>query len=267
MSEPQPPNLLIAGVQKGGTTWLHQMLARHPDVFMTSVKELNYFNRRDLVRSADAWAAYLAHFEEAGTTRIRGESTPHYFWVKDEASPFSPRPRHDNAEEIDRRLGSETQIVVVLRHPVDRAVSAAHHNFARGRIGRTESIWDASVKLGLVDLGFYGRHLPRWLSVFGTGRFHVMLYDDLVSDPRRFVADLASRIGVAPSETWLDALDLGARINDRAALLADHREDGESYQGIASSDRERLAELYRHDIEAVEALLGREVWTAGHTSA
>ena len=32
------------GAQKSGTTWLARMLAGHPDVFVTPVKEIHYFD-------------------------------------------------------------------------------------------------------------------------------------------------------------------------------------------------------------------------------
>ena len=31
------PNLLIAGAQKSGTTWLHKLLAQHPDIALKAV--------------------------------------------------------------------------------------------------------------------------------------------------------------------------------------------------------------------------------------
>src|SRR4051794_16530129 len=37
------PDFLIAGVPKAGTTALHAALARHPDLFLPSVKEPKFF--------------------------------------------------------------------------------------------------------------------------------------------------------------------------------------------------------------------------------
>lgn len=48
---PVLPNLLVTGVQKGGTTWLHTTLGSHDDVFMSRVKELRYFDALDRVQS------------------------------------------------------------------------------------------------------------------------------------------------------------------------------------------------------------------------
>ena len=35
---------VCVGAQKAGTTWLARMLARHPDLFITPVKEIHYFD-------------------------------------------------------------------------------------------------------------------------------------------------------------------------------------------------------------------------------
>jgi hypothetical protein len=42
------PNFLGIGAQKSGTTWLHDNLARHPQVWLPPVKEIHYFDRPDL---------------------------------------------------------------------------------------------------------------------------------------------------------------------------------------------------------------------------
>ena len=51
------PNLLVIGVQKGGTTWLHRCLASHPSVYMSKTKELHFFQKTaDEVRDERALA-------------------------------------------------------------------------------------------------------------------------------------------------------------------------------------------------------------------
>lgn len=38
------PDFICIGAQRSGTTWLYSMLTRHPDIWMTPVKELHYFD-------------------------------------------------------------------------------------------------------------------------------------------------------------------------------------------------------------------------------
>src|SRR5688500_8554449 len=56
------PNLIIAGVPKGGTTSLFRYLAQHPDICAARNKELRYF---DAVRYGEPVAplsSYAEHF-------------------------------------------------------------------------------------------------------------------------------------------------------------------------------------------------------------
>ena len=40
------PNFLGIGVPRGGTTWLHELLSSHSEVYMpTQRKEIHYFDR------------------------------------------------------------------------------------------------------------------------------------------------------------------------------------------------------------------------------
>ena len=258
---PVLPNLLIAGTQKSGTTWLYTILASHQDVFMSRVKELRYFDAYSRVRSDTAWSEYLAHFADAGGYRFRGEATPGYFWTKDGKSPYSPgQPKHDAAEAIRTRLGREVHVVVLLREPVDRAVSAAHHHFALGRLGVDTPIWEAPAHLGIVDMGFYKRHLSAFQRVFDTTQLHVMIYEDLATNPRAFVIDLARRLGLACGSDWLDRLALYERLNSRDFVAGRYRADKLVYQGFTDADRTRLTNLYAEDIAYVRSTLRRNVW-------
>src|SRR4051812_10211105 len=67
------PNLLIIGAAKAGTTSLHEYLNLHPSVFMSSPKELKFFNRPDW---REELRAYRAHFPVGA--QVRGESSPLY---------------------------------------------------------------------------------------------------------------------------------------------------------------------------------------------
>jgi len=42
------PNFFMVGVVKGGTTSLHHYLSQHPEIYMSPVKETNYFSRGDI---------------------------------------------------------------------------------------------------------------------------------------------------------------------------------------------------------------------------
>lgn len=113
---------LIGGVQKGGTTALAQYLAAHPGIALPRGKEAHVFDAPaydEQWTSADIDARYAAHFEPGSEGLLHGDATPiycfHPAFVR-RISAYNPAMRW----------------VLLLRHPVERAVSHYHMERARG---------------------------------------------------------------------------------------------------------------------------------------
>ena len=60
--EPPLPTFLGVGAPRTGTTWLHSNLRRHPDIWMTPVKEVHYFDKRHLHRRDNQF--YRSHLRK-----------------------------------------------------------------------------------------------------------------------------------------------------------------------------------------------------------
>lgn len=71
-----PPQFLVIGAQKAGTTWLYKQLSNHPDVFIPPVKEVHYFDRDESYSSPSRLA--LASVQD----RINSDSNPAKEWKK-----------------------------------------------------------------------------------------------------------------------------------------------------------------------------------------
>ena len=102
------PNFIIIGSQRCGTTSLYTYLAQHPQILTPIKKEMDFFSWH-FDRGID-W--YLAHFPPmpAGEQFLTGEASPSYF----------------DSREAPERLYSlfpEAKLIVLLRNPVDRAIS------------------------------------------------------------------------------------------------------------------------------------------------
>jgi hypothetical protein len=74
------PNLLVIGAQKAGTTSLHSLLAGHPEIAMSRIKECN-----ELVRERPSTMRHRAFLPLGGAlaakrARWAGESTPYYIF-------------------------------------------------------------------------------------------------------------------------------------------------------------------------------------------
>lgn len=68
------PNLIVIGAHKGGTTSLHHYLRQHPQIFMSSLKELDFFVDEFNWPKGIDW--YRKQFSSVAP--IRGESSPSY---------------------------------------------------------------------------------------------------------------------------------------------------------------------------------------------
>ena len=246
------PNLLIAGVQKAGTSWLHRRLAQHPDFFMSTPKELHFFQAPEKVSDASAWNAYLDAFAGSEGFRWRGESTPNYFHSG--PGPFSPDGRADSAAEVARRLGDDVQVIVSLRDPVARAMSGYWHQFRRARLDLSESIFRQPKLWSIIDFGLYQRHYEHWAKHIGADRIHVFLHDDLVSDPRGFLSTVLKALDTPePEQDLWSAEDLAERVNDPAWV----RQYRKERNPVTATEIAALLEIYRDDITFVEELTGR----------
>lgn len=177
------PNFLLAGVPKCGTSSLAALLAEHPQVFMSQDKELHYFDRNG-DRGLD-W--YRSHFTGAGDAIAVGEATPTYVladhWL----------------DALQDAIG-QPKLVLMFRHPVDRAYS--HFNFNRWRDRRSfaqvvdEELQGQGHDFGYVRDGRYIEIVDRVLARFPPDRLHVVLLDDLRRDPLTTVKDAYRFLGV-----------------------------------------------------------------------
>ncbi|QZD86033.1 sulfotransferase family protein [Qipengyuania psychrotolerans] len=199
------PTFFIAGAQKAGTTSLHAMLAKHPNVFMSTPKEPGYFIRgfddqerwqtmkrpgpdgtiQDLsqvdmgVFTEQAYAAMFAS-RAAQLATHRGDAS----------TPYFPSP---NAARRIRETVPNARIIIALRDPVARAYSAWGYNSSRGneRALTFEEAVDEELSGGRDDwvygwrylyTGLYSQHLQRYLDAFGDERILLLKFEDFRAD-------------------------------------------------------------------------------------
>lgn len=191
---PRWPNLFLVGVGKGGTSSLWHYLAQHPDIHMSTLKEPHFFSdaRPTLFAGVKEESAYLELFAGARNEPVLGEASVSYFW-----DPDSP---HRIA-----RACPDAKILVILRHPIERAYSHYWHAVRNGRERRSFATAVDQELAGQVPAGgepyvarsLYCEPLERYLGVFG-GNVYVLFFEDLIHDPARELRSLFEFIGVEP---------------------------------------------------------------------
>ena len=202
------PSFLVIGAGKSGTTSVDKYLHQHPEVFMSPVKEPNFFalvgttvdpnnpgpeRQRHYPQAVTEWDAYRKLFAEAPTEAAIGEVSPMYLY-----DPRAPA-------NIHRYLGPDVRLVAFLRQPAERLFSRWQHLLAVGHPPPGDirdaldpsSIWRR--RPDLVPEGFYGAHLSRYVARFPRAHIKVFLFEDLVQRPRATMQALYQFIGVDSS--------------------------------------------------------------------
>ena len=219
------PTFIVVGAAKCGTTSLYHYLDKHPEVYMSPIKETNHFSndidpdnfsteyklhesRKHF--SLDKWlAAEMPEKRWGWYVKNRDQYWQLYGKMKNEkaAGEISNSYLYSAtaAAEIKNALPN-TKIIMMLRNPIDRLYS---HYLANLRDGKTlltcfeELNYDiAKVDKGwgvshlYIELGLYYEQVKRYLDTFSSDNVKIYFHDDYKKDPERLIGDMFEFIGV-----------------------------------------------------------------------
>jgi hypothetical protein len=193
-------HLLVVGAQRCGTTYLSRALDAHPDLTMArpSPPEPKVFCDPALTaRGVESY--HRTWFAHARGEELLGDKSTSY--LEDPQAP-------GRAAEV---LG-EPEVVVLLRHPVRRAVSHWRFSTANGFEDRDledalladlhdDQPWDhrrSSVSpVAYLRRGRYAEQLAPWAAAF-PATTHVLFLEELLADPE-VLPGLVADLGLDPA--------------------------------------------------------------------
>jgi len=177
------PDFLGIGALKAGTSYLDAMLRSHPDLSLPlHLKEVEYFTRH-LGRGADWYAGQFAPDDG----RPRGEVSPQYL--------YDPRCAGRIA-----RANPAARLLVSVRQPVARTFSQYRHWVQEtGYRGDFETF--LAEHPGAVDRSRYWTLLQRYRVLFPDSQIHIVVFEQMVADPRPVLQRMYTFLGVDPSHT------------------------------------------------------------------
>lgn len=191
------PNFLIIGTQKGGTSWMRNMLRQHPDVFMPK-EEIHFFDKPDHFALGTAW--YMAHFAGAQGQIAVGEKTPNYLLTDPDDPLVMPCRIHS--------LLPDARLIAILRNPVERAISGINHHIRLGSLPPDVDI-DAAIQkfieedAAFIRYGYYYRHLSAFYEFYDPARVRVLIYeDDVVARPQQALRATCEFLTIDPAFTF-----------------------------------------------------------------
>ena len=209
------PTFIIAGATRSGTTSLYEYLENHPNVLPPMKKETVFFNYA-YHKNPKWYRLYFPTINEKLEQNQRSEK----FFISGEATPtYIIDPRVPN--RISKIL-PDIKLIILLRNPIDRALSHYHHNVLLGieklsfeqSIENEESRIKSSYeklkqeksnynehsisyflkmlrfepenyfKFSYLRTGHYFEHLKNWFDVFSKEQIMIIKSEDFFEDPK-----------------------------------------------------------------------------------
>lgn len=225
------PDFFIVGHPKCGTTALYEMLARHPQIYMSERKEPRFFasdlpspfQPRPSGAPSETYEDYLALFEDARPDQLVGEGSTAYIWSH-------------TAAGLIAEAQPAARIVVVLREPTSflrslhlqllqhrseeepslrKAIALEDSRRHGHRLTKINEHWPQV--LMYTDRVRYVDQLRRYHDVFGREQVLVLIYDDLRNDNERTVRTVQRFLGVNDTLP-IEAIEVNPTVRRRVRL-------------------------------------------------
>jgi hypothetical protein len=278
------PTFLGIGAPRAGTTWLHANLGKHPEIWLTPVKEVHYFDarqrgeprgnfyRRHLRKRARRYtslATYRDRWHE-GTLFSQLAWDVRFFvpprtnrWyprifrpgpgqIAGEITPAYSILKPESVEEI-REINPDLRIIYLLRDPIERSWSSAISELARRRGRSPEKITEKQLlrhfeRTAHILRTDYLRTFDVWEGVFGRDRIFVGFLEEIQADPADLLVRIYGFLGVSDSSEHVPP-GLARKVNASR----------EYSTAIPEAVRIHLAELYLPQLQELSGRFGEPV--------
>ncbi len=228
------PTWIGIGCVKCGTSWAWQQLRKHPDLFAPIQKEVHFFNfcaTKDV-----SW--YRTKFQRAKPHQKVGEWTPDYF-------------HHYEAMHLIKEYVPDARLMVIFRHPVERAFSNWKHALQAKRLPKGMTFKESFKNWRVRERSIYSRWLKRWWAVFPKEQLKVMWYEDIKKRPVKFLQELFEHIGVRSDFVPPD--------HKEWFQFPYHKNKKLNEVTLSQEDREEWLKYYLPHTEELEELTGKDL--------
>jgi hypothetical protein len=251
------PEFFIVGQPKCGTTALYHTLKRHPQIYMPSAKEPNFFSGEWLTSTGAPQTLddYLALFDSAAPEQRLGEASVFYLMS-------------DGAAHAIAQAQPSARILAILREPAS-LLHSLHLQFLQSDF---ETEGDLRKALSLEDRRRQGKDVPRfagnwWRRLLYSehvrymeqlGRYHaafppeqimVLVYDDFRRDNQSVVRQVLSFLGVDDGAP-LEVGDVNPTVRVRSQRLnrLAFREQGAFWSATTTAAKLFMPTRVRHRV-------------------
>ncbi|MBE0426194.1 MAG: sulfotransferase [Nitrospirae bacterium] len=193
------PDFLIIGAQKCGTTWLWAMLKQHPRTGLPLEKEIDFFGSSEIFGKGKEW--YYSHFTQIDPYKVTGEASTTYlydyvpYWYNSSNNLEYDYSLPKIPELITQEL-PDIKIIILLRDPVQRAISAYKHLIRVKSISPFSALKKTAMSLPkkrILEYGFYAKYIKLWKQFVPSERMRVYIFEeDIIKRPEETLKDVFS---------------------------------------------------------------------------
>jgi len=242
-SHVQRVDFIVAGVQKAGTTAIHDFLAQHPHIALLRDQALHFFDKEEHFGSSRTglfnepdYRILHGNFAPAWRWRVAGEVTADYLY-------YPP------ALERIVRYNARMKLIVSLRNPVERAFSQWNMRREKGQepsefldaLKRDQQlgIWQGPRGNAYLARSLYAPQLEKVFKLFRRDQVFAIKYESFRTDPSSIL------------DRMFDFLD----VRRKSRLKNKQRNAGSYSRKLTSEEREYANGIFDEDIARVETLL------------
>ena len=229
-------DFIVGGVQKAGTTALHDFLAQHPHIALLRDQALHFFDKPEHFTGEPDYQILHNNFAPGWRWRIAGEVTADYLY-------------YPQALERIARYNPRTKLIVSLRNPTERAFS--QWNMRRDKnqeplefldaLKRDQDIgiWKRPRGDGYIARSLYFPALEKVFDLFPQEQVMVLRYEEFRGNPSPTVDRMFEFLGVPRLRRYKNK----------------KRNVGFYTRKLTTPDLEYAATLFAEDIAKTEKLL------------
>ncbi len=230
-----PPDFVIIGAQKSGTTWWQGLMEGHLEIHRPhrQRRELHFFDHFwDRWPTPGQFERYEQYFPRPDGSLI-GEKTPGYLY-----QPWVP--------PMLKVVAPEAKLIVLMRDPVERYVSnlglLARAGALKGEVGANDLGTREHRVVEAMERSRYATQLSWWLEHFPRDQFLLLQYELCVAD----------------TQTQLDRsyAFLGLR-NQNASVqeIRKARKKSKEHVTLSAESRAWLAGYYAEDVRRLREIM------------
>jgi hypothetical protein len=230
-----PPDFVIIGAQKSGTTWWQGLIEGHLEINRPhrQRRELHFFDHFwDRWPTPEQFELYQRYFPRPPGSLI-GEKTPGYLyqpWV-------APMLAH---------VAPTAKLIVLMRDPVERYVSnlglLQRSGALKGVVGAGEMGSREHRIVEAMDRGRYANQLDWWLRYYPREQLLLLQYERCVADVQGQLTRTFEFLGVRDQQA-------------SAAEVSKARKKAASHVELPAGARALLVDYYRPDVERLAELM------------